>query len=248
MEEEKKNLLIPERIPSHVAVIMDGNGRWAKEQGEDRVYGHQKGVTAVRNTVECAAEIGISNLTLYAFSTENWKRPEEEVTALMGLFVETIKSEIPTLMKNNIALKSIGDRAKLPEKCRNDLEEAIEETAANDRLNLILAVSYSAKWDILQAVRKLMESDLPQTPQSNEIDAGHLKSFMTTAPYPDPELLIRTGGEKRISNFLLWELAYAELYFTSIRWPEFTKEDFLDAILDFQNRERRFGKISEQVK
>lgn len=247
-EAELKEQLIPERIPTHVAVIMDGNGRWAKMQGKDRVFGHKNGVKAVRNTAECAAEIGVSYLTLYAFSTENWNRPPEEVNALMELFVETIKAEIPTLMENNISLHSIGDLNALPEKCRKDLNDAKNETAGNNGLKMILAVSYSAKWDMLQAINQIASDARDNKIKNDQIDENSFRNYMTTAPFPDPELLIRTGGEQRISNFLLWELAYSELYFTTTHWPDFQKTDFLKAIQSFQQRERRFGKISEQIK
>lgn len=234
-------------VPKHVAVIMDGNGRWAKQQGRPRVFGHRNGVKAVRAVTEGAAELGITHLTLYAFSTENWKRPALEVQALMTLLVQTVKSELKTLNKNNIRLEAIGDLGKLPAKSRKALENGMAETASNTGMTLILALNYSARWDILQATQSIAKAAKENKIDPEEINEEKFEQYLSTKNYPDPELMIRTSGESRISNFLLWQLAYAELYFTPIFWPEFRKEHFYTAILDFQNRERRFGKISEQL-
>ncbi len=234
-------------IPEHIAIIMDGNGRWAKKQGKPRVFGHKNGVKAVREVTEGCAELGINYLTLYAFSTENWNRPKIEVTALMTLLVETIKSEVKTLNKNNIRLETIGNTAALPEKSQKALRNAIAETKDNTGLCLILALNYSAKWDIMQAVKSIAQKVEDQSLHADSITESDFESALSTKNIPDPELLIRTSGESRISNFLLWEIAYAELFFTPVLWPDFTKEHLAKAILDFQNRERRFGKTSEQV-
>ncbi len=235
------------KLPRHVAVIMDGNGRWAKAQGKPRVFGHRNGVLAVRETTEAAAELGIEYLTLYAFSTENWNRPQLEVMALMTLLVETLRKEIAVLNKNNIRLQAIGDLSKLPAKTHKALLDGIESTANNTRMTLVLALNYSAKWEITEAARKLavrVQSGELNTADINEdIFAGAL----ATAGMPDPEFLIRTSGETRLSNFLLWQLAYSEFYFTEVFWPDFHRAEFYKAVLDFQNRERRFGKISEQI-
>lgn len=235
------------KLPSHIAIIMDGNGRWAKGKGKFRIFGHQSGVKAVRESAEACAEIGVKFLTLYAFSTENWSRPKEEIVALMELLVSTIKKETPTLMKNGIRLQSIGNIDDLPEKCRKELAEAIKETANNTRMTMILALSYSSRWDITNAVRKIANEVKAGKISSEEITDKTISSLLTTAEYPDPELLIRTSGEQRISNFLLWEIAYSELYFCEKLWPDFTREDLYKAIIDYQNRERRFGKTSEQI-
>jgi undecaprenyl diphosphate synthase len=236
-----------EQLPSHVAIIMDGNGRWAKKQGEERVFGHQSGVTSVRETVECAAELGVKYLTLYAFSTENWNRPKEEVDALMSLLVNTISAETKTLMDNKIKLKAIGNIESLPDDCKAELNTAIETTAQNDRMTLVLALSYSSKWEILEAVKKIADAVKAGELNSADISETHINQYLTTAGMPDPELMIRTSGEHRISNFLLWQLAYAEFHFTEVLWPDFRKDDFYNAIIDFQNRERRFGKTSDQL-
>ncbi|MBL4587705.1 MAG: isoprenyl transferase [Flavobacteriales bacterium] len=235
------------KLPKHVAVIMDGNGRWAKQRGRLRVFGHNKGVKAVRETVETAAEIGIEYLTLYAFSTENWNRPKFEINALMTLLVKTINKETKTLTKNNIRLNAIGDLASLPSSCYKELMEAIEKTKDNTRMTLTLALSYSSKWELTEAMKSIAKNVKsgkldPETINETTIDQ-HLCMFSI----PDPELLIRTSGEHRISNFLLWQIAYAELYFTDKLWPDFEAADFEAAIIDYQGRERRFGKISEQV-
>lgn len=237
-----------DRIPKHVAIIMDGNGRWAKERGRPRVFGHKNGVKSVRESAEAAAELGVKHLTLYAFSTENWNRPANEVQALMGLLVETVKSEISTLNKNDIQLEAIGDLQKLPGNSYKALVEGIQATQKNKRMKLILALNYSARWDIIQATRSIAHAVKGGELQPEEINEDLFETHLSTRNYPDPELMIRTSGETRISNFLLWQLAYAELYFTSIFWPEFRKQHFYKAILEYQNRERRFGRISEQIK
>ncbi len=234
-------------LPSHVAIIMDGNGRWAKEKGKLRVFGHQNGVKAVRDTVEAAAELGIQNLTLYAFSTENWNRPKLEVSALMELLVATISKETKTLMENNIRLNAIGDLSQLPKNCFKELQAAMEKTKGNSRMTLHLALSYSAKWEITNAVKLIADKVKQDTLSIADINEEIISAHLTTKDFPDPELLIRTSGEHRISNFLLWQIAYAELYFTDKLWPDFRREDLYEAIVDFQNRERRFGKTSEQV-
>ncbi len=236
------------KLPSHIAIIMDGNGRWAQEKGEDRLFGHLHGVESVRNIVEGAAELGIKYLTLYAFSTENWDRPEYEVTGLMELLVDTIKKEVPTLNKNNIKLHVIGDIKMLPESARKELAEALAETAANTGLNLIMALSYSSRWELVDAVNHITKDVEAGKLVAGEITQQTLQQYLSTRHFPDPELMIRTSGEFRISNFLLYQLAYAELYFTDTRWPDFRKENLYEAILDFQQRERRFGKTGEQVK
>ena len=236
------------KLPKHVAIIMDGNGRWAKQKGEHRIFGHQNGVESVRNVTEAAAELGIGWLTLYAFSTENWNRPVAEVNALMELLVSTISKEVKTLNKNKIRLQAIGDLKSLPGNCYNELMNAIKETDKNDRMTLVLALSYSSKWEIINAIKNITEKVKKNEISSGDIDEKLFSSFLTTKNIPDPELLIRTSGEQRISNFLLWQIAYSELYFTEKLWPDFHKEDFYEAILDYQNRERRFGKTSEQVK
>jgi len=235
------------RLPQHVAVIMDGNGRWAKEHGQPRIYGHRNGVKAVRETTEAAAEIGIKWLTLYAFSTENWSRPQFEVGALMTLLVETLRKEIETLNKNNIRLQAIGDLAKLPNGTYKALLEGIKNTKDNDRMTLTLALNYSARWEITKACREVAEAVSLGEITPDEIDERVFSSHLATAHMPDPELLIRTSGECRVSNYLLWQIAYAELHFTQIFWPDFRKEHFFQALIDYQHRERRFGKTSEQV-
>jgi undecaprenyl diphosphate synthase len=235
-----------DRLPEHIAVIMDGNGRWAKKKGNTRIFGHRNGVTAVRETVEAAAELGVKFLTLYAFSTENWNRPKMEVDALMSLLVSTLHEETPTLLKNNISLAAIGDIASLSEKVAGQLQAAIEKTAHNTGLKLILALNYSGRWEIVNAVNRVRE-DAASGKLNTGVTAGIFSEYLNTGNIPDPELLIRTSGEFRISNFLLWQIAYTELYFTETLWPDFRKEDFYQAIVDFQKRERRFGKTSEQL-
>ena len=236
------------RLPQHVAIVMDGNGRWAHKHGHERVFGHHKGVDAVREVAEAAAKLGINYLTLYTFSTENWNRPKDEVDALMHLFVETIEKEIPTLNKNNIRLSAIGDIESLPEENRNKLHNTIDQTQKNDGMTLILALSYSGRWEITDAVKKIIRDQKAGKIQSDAINDTLFSSYMQTSAIPDPELLIRTSGEQRISNFLLWQIAYSELYFTPKLWPDFGEKDFYRAILDYQKRERRFGLTSEQLK
>ncbi|MGZ2370231.1 isoprenyl transferase [Ancylomarina sp. YFZ004] len=239
--------IIKERLPKHIAIIMDGNGRWAKERGEHRIVGHQNGVEAVRQTVEAAAELGISYLTLYAFSTENWNRPKDEVLSLMSLLVDAIEHETPTLMKNNVRLKAIGDLSTLPDEVRSKLDGTIEKTGVNTGLTLVLALSYSARWEIIDAVKQIALKTKDGELSVEDIDASVFENHLTTKGIPDPELVIRTSGEYRISNFLLWQIAYSEFYFAKLFWPDFNKDELCKAILDYQNRERRFGKISEQV-
>lgn len=235
------------RVPAHIAVIMDGNGRWAKKRGGLRIFGHQSAITAVRDTVEAAAELGVRYLTLYAFSTENWGRPTHEVTALMQLLVHTIRQETPTLLKNNIRLQAIGDTSQLPAACQRELAEAMELTAGGGRTTLVLALSYSGRWDLAQAARRLATDVAAGTVKPAEVGEDVLAGYLSTAGMPDPELLIRTSGEQRISNFLLWQLAYTELYITDLLWPDFRREHFFEAVLAYQRRERRFGKTSEQL-
>ena len=235
------------RLPCHIAIIMDGNGRWAQEKGQDRLYGHYHGVESVRDIVEGCAELGIGYLTLYAFSTENWDRPEYEVTGLMELLVETIRREVETLNKNSIKLHVIGDMNMLPEYAKKELNEALEITGKNTGLNLIMALSYSSRWELVQAVKKIAADVKDGKIEPDAVTQETLEHYLCTSAFPDPELMIRTSGEYRISNFLLYQLAYSELYFTNVRWPDFRKENLYQAILDFQSRERRFGKTSEQI-
>lgn len=244
INKDKINL---EKLPNHIAVIMDGNGRWAKTQGKPRVFGHKNGVTSVREVTEAAAELGINYLTLYAFSTENWSRPSFEVNALMTLLVETVKSELKTLNKNSIRLQAIGDLSKLPAKTYKTLLEGIELTKDNTRMTLVLALNYSSRWEIVEATKKIALDVHNGILKVDDIDAALFSHNLTTKDIPDPELMIRTSGEHRISNYLLWQAAYAEFYFTPVLWPDFRKDDFYQAIIDFQGRERRFGKTSEQL-
>lgn len=236
-----------QKLPRHIAVIMDGNGRWAKSKGNIRIFGHKSAIQAVRETAETAAELGVEYLTLYAFSTENWKRPRMEVEALMMLLVETIRSELPTLQKNNIRLHAIGNLQDLPEKCRRQLDEAIHATRNNDRMTLTLALSYGARNDLMQAVQQIAQKVQQGGLLPAEVNEQTIKAHLSTHDMPDPELLIRTSGEFRISNFLLWEIAYTEIYITHKFWPDFRKQDLVEAILNFQQRERRFGKTGEQI-
>jgi len=236
------------KLPEHVAIIMDGNGRWAQKKGNQRIFGHKNAITAVRETVEAAAEIGIKYLTLYAFSTENWKRPKQEVDALMSLLVTTINSERDTLLKNNVRLLTIGDTEGLPQNVRKGLKELIDVTAQNTGLSLVLALNYGARWEILNAVKQIIIEHNKNAVDLNSINETLFEQYLNTKDIPDPDLLIRTSGEYRISNFLIWQIAYTELYFTDVLWPDFRKENLLQAIIDYQFRERRFGKISEQVK
>ena len=242
-----KDKLIAEKMPKHIAIIMDGNGRWAKEKGQDRLYGHFNGVESVRNIVEGCAELSIQYLTLYAFSTENWDRPADEVTGLMELLVQTIHQEVPTLNKNNIRLHVIGNTAMLPLSARNEIAEACKETGKNTGMNLIMALSYSSRWEIENAVKTIAMEVQAERLTPEDITSEVFQQHLCTAKFPDPELMIRTSGEYRISNFLLYQLAYAELYFTETLWPDFRKKNLYEALLAYQNRERRFGKISEQL-
>jgi undecaprenyl diphosphate synthase len=239
--------LDPARMPRHVAIIMDGNGRWARQRGNLRVFGHKSAIEAVRDTVEGAAELGIQYLTLYAFSTENWSRPPTEVKALMDLLVTTISKEVPTLLKNDIRLNNIGRQSDLPARCRRSLAEAIAATSHCRHMTLTLALSYGSRADIVEAARALVAKAAAGQLHPEDVNEKMLASHLSTANLPDPELIIRTSGEQRISNFLMWEGAYAEIYFTSKLWPDFRRQDLQDALYDFQGRERRFGKTSEQL-
>ena len=235
------------RMPRHIAIIMDGNGRWAKKQGLARVFGHKRGVETVHNITVAATELGIEYLTLYTFSTENWNRPKEEIDALMNLLVDTIVKETPTLMDNNVRLLTIGDLNRLPEAARRKFMACVEQTAGNTGLSMVIALSYSARWEIINAMQTAVRRAQAGELRAEDVNEQLVSSLMTTADMPDPDLLIRTSGELRISNFLLWQLAYSELYFTECLWPDFTPEELYKAILDYQNRERRFGKTSEQI-
>lgn len=236
-----------EKLPRHIAIIMDGNGRWARKHNRPRVFGHKNGVSAVRESAEASAELGVEVLTLYAFSTENWKRPKNEVNALMELLVESIHNEISTLMDNDIRLNTIGDIQSLPEKCYNELLSAIHKTRNNTRMTMNVALNYSGKWDITQAIKKIAGEVKEGKVDAEKMECQDIDQYLSTAGMPDVELMIRTSGEQRISNFLLWQTAYAEFYFTPVLWPDFSKKDLYEAILDYQCRERRFGKISEQI-
>jgi undecaprenyl diphosphate synthase len=242
-----KDKIDPGRLPAHIAIIMDGNGRWAKQRGLHRILGHEQGVKSVKEITEACAELGVKYLTLYAFSTENWNRPQFEVNALMELLVKTINGERKTLNENKIRLLAIGDLESLGEDCNHELMSAIDHTASNDRLTLVLALSYSSRWEITHAARLISEKVKSGLLQPEEINNELFSTYLTTRDIPDPELLIRTSGEYRISNFLLWQIAYAELFFTPKLWPDFGREDLYQAIVDFQNRERRFGLTSEQI-
>jgi undecaprenyl diphosphate synthase len=235
------------KLPSHVAIIMDGNGRWARQRSLDRIFGHQQGVKAVREVIETAAELKIGFLTLYAFSNENWSRPDDEVSALMEIMVESLSNETETLLKNNIRLKAIGDIDRLAGKVQERLFETIKLTSVDTGLNLIIALSYSSRWEIAMAARKIAADAKNGTLNPDSITEEDFEKYLNTYGIPDPELLIRTSGELRISNFLLWQVAYTEFYFTETLWPDFGKDDFYNAIISFQKRERRFGKTSEQV-
>jgi undecaprenyl diphosphate synthase len=235
------------RLPGHIAIIMDGNGRWAKKRGEARLFGHQHGVESVRKIATSSAELGIRYLTLYAFSTENWKRPQYEVDALMDLLVHTLNQELDTLMKNNIRLKAIGDLSRLNADCYKQLMQTMESTSKNERMELVLALNYSGRWELCEAARKIANEVVEGRMSTDEISSDTIDKYLSTAGMPEPELLIRTGGENRVSNFLLWQIAYSELYFTNVFWPDFREKDLYEAIIDYQNRERRFGMISEQI-
>lgn len=234
-------------IPKHVAIIMDGNGRWAKQKGEMRIFGHTNGVESVRESLTAAAEIGVKYLTLYAFSTENWNRPKEEVAALMDLLVKAIYDEVEELNEKGVRLETIGNTSILPVSCREALTKAKERTKNNDKITLILALSYSSRWEIAKAVKTMAEESISGKLDVETINEDLISSYLSTSNFPDPELLIRTSGENRVSNFLMWQLAYTELYFTETLWPDFKKEHFFKAIKDYQDRERRFGKTSEQI-
>ena len=236
-----------DNLPRHIAIIMDGNGRWAKKHSKSRIFGHKNGVESVRNSVEACAELGVEYLTLYAFSTENWSRPKMEVSALMELLVSAIRKETANLNKNDIRLVSIGDLTDFPARCRKELAEAIRLTQNNQRMCLNLALGYSARWEITQAMKDMAKDIDSGKLDNDDIDENLVSDYLTTRDIPNPELLIRTSGEKRISNFLLWQIAYTELYFTPTLWPDFTKQSLYEAIVDYQHRERRFGMLSEQV-
>jgi undecaprenyl diphosphate synthase len=245
--ESLKDQLIIDKLPKHVAVIMDGNGRWAQKKGNSRIFGHQHGVTAVREITEAAAELEMGYLTLYAFSTENWRRPQREVNALMSLLVSTISSETKTLLKNNVRLNTIGCKECLPKNVLKKLEDSEKATSANTGLVLTLALSYSSRWEIVEATKKIADDIQNGKLKINEITDEIFDKYLTTHNLPDPELMIRTSGELRISNFLLWQIAYSELFFSDVLWPDYRKEDFYEALLDYQKRERRFGKTSQQI-
>ncbi len=231
------------RVPQHVAIIMDGNGRWAMKQKHERIFGHQNAMTAVRQATEAAVQLGVKYLTLYTFSTENWNRPQSEINGLMELLIKAVREETKTLMDNNVRLQTIGDLGRIPERSRNKLQECIDKTAGNTGTTLVLALSYSSRWEIAEALKKICREGL----KPEEVTEETLRRYLTTADYPDPDLLIRTGGELRISNFLLWQMAYTEFYFTDLLWPDFRHEHFYDAVLDYQQRQRRFGKTEAQV-
>ncbi|HSJ66823.1 MAG TPA: isoprenyl transferase [Anditalea sp.] len=237
-----------ERIPRHIAVIMDGNGRWAQNKGAMRVFGHKNALTAVRDTIEGAASLGVEYITMYAFSTENWARPQDEISALMEILINSIASEAPTMMNNNIQLSAIGDISSLPKKCQKNLRAVMKQTSVNTGLTVILALSYSGRWEIEQAVKNIVKKVVNKELAEEEINQELISDHLTTVGIPDPELLIRTSGELRISNFLIWQMAYTELYFTEVLWPDFRREHLFEAILDYQKRERRFGKTGAQIK
>jgi undecaprenyl diphosphate synthase len=242
-----KSLIATDKLPQHVAIIMDGNGRWAKSKGKNRMFGHKQGVQTVRDITETAAELGIKYLTLYTFSTENWNRPAIEVNALMALLIDTVRTEIATLNKNNIKLRIIGDLENLPSMPRKAMKEGLESTKNNTRMTLVLALNYGSKWEILRGVRQLAEKAAQGLIRPEDITDKMFESELSTAGIPDPELVIRTSGETRLSNFLLWQAAYSEFYFTKTFWPDFEKDEFYKAIAGYQNKERRFGKTGEQV-
>lgn len=231
------------RVPQHVAIIMDGNGRWAMKQKHERIFGHQNAMTAVRQATEAAVQLDVKYLTLYTFSTENWNRPQSEINGLMELLIKAVREETKTLMDNNVRLQTIGDLGRIPERSRSRLQECIDKTAGNTGTTLVLALSYSSRWEIAEALKKICREGL----KPEEVTEETLRRYLTTADYPDPDLLIRTGGELRISNFLLWQMAYTEFYFTDLLWPDFRHEHFYDAVLDYQQRQRRFGKTEAQV-
>lgn len=231
------------RVPTHVAIIMDGNGRWAMKQQHERLFGHQNAFTAVRQAVEAAVQLGVKYLTLYTFSTENWNRPQAEVDGLMELLIKAVREETKTLMDNNVRLAMIGDLERIPERSRTMLQQCMDQTAGNSAMTLVLALSYSARWEIAQAIKQICV----ERPSAESVDEETLRRYLTTRDYPDPDLLIRTGGELRVSNFLLWQMAYTEFYFTELLWPDFRHEDFYEAVAEYQRRQRRFGKTGAQV-
>ncbi len=242
-----KNKIDKNNLPKHIAIIMDGNGRWAEKKGKPRIFGHKNGVKPIRMVTEAAAELQIKYLTLYAFSTENWKRPKAEIDALMTLLVATINSEIKTLNKNNVRLLAIGNLDSLQENVKNKLLKAVKKTSTNTGLSLVLALSYSSRWEIVDGIKKIANDVVNSKLSIDDIDENLISNYLTTKDIPNPELMIRTSGELRISNFLLWQMAYTELYFTDVLWPNYDKEHFYEAIIDYQNRERRFGKTSKQI-
>jgi undecaprenyl diphosphate synthase len=231
------------KTPEHIAIIMDGNGRWAQKQGRMRLYGHNFGVESVREALKACMELKVKYLTLYAFSTENWNRPKEEVDGLMDLLVTSLSKEVRELSSNGVRLKTIGDTSALPENCQEELKESIELTKENDTITLVLALNYSSRWEILNAIKKIMD----YTPETENVTIENFEHHLSTSGIPDPELLIRTSGERRVSNFLLWQIAYTEFHFTEVLWPDFKQEDLFKAVLDYQSRERRFGLLSEQL-
>ena len=239
--------IIPEKIPRHIAIIMDGNGRWANEKGQERLFGHSSGVKSVREAIKTAIELGVHYITLYAFSIENWNRPKQEVDGLMDLLISSIANEIEEFNENGVKLLTIGDINSLPENCMLSIKDAVSRTSENSKLTLILAVNYSSKWEITQAVKTITESVNNNELAITEITENLIQRHLSTNSIPDPELLIRTSGEYRISNFLLWQIAYTELYFTEILWPDFRRNDFIQAVIEYQNRERRFGLLSTQI-
>ena len=242
-----KEQINSQKVPQHVAVIMDGNGRWAKSKGMERVFGHKNALTSVRDTIEASAEIGVKAITLYAFSTENWNRPKMEVTALMKLLVSSLKKELPTFQKNEVKVNAIGNLSSLPAKTQKVLEDVIEQTKGNNRIVMTLALSYGSREEIVNTIKNISKKVVNNQLEIEEINEKIINNHLYTFNLPDVDLMIRTSGEQRISNFLLWQMAYAELYFTDVLWPDFRKKDFFDAIIEYQNRERRFGKTSEQI-
>jgi len=238
-----KSKINPDRVPRHIAIIMDGNGRWAQKMGKERVFGHENGVLPIRQTVEAAMELGVEYLTFFAFSSENWSRPKEEVETLMKLLVKAIKQETPELHKNGVKLLAIGNLDSLPSKCREELDEALATTSENSKLNVIVALSYSSKWEIVEAAKALARESKAGEIDPETIDCQIFEQHLQTKNIPDPDLLLRTSGELRISNFLLWQIAYSELVFTEVLWPDFSKDDFYNAVLEYQKRERRFGRV-----
>jgi undecaprenyl diphosphate synthase len=244
---DKKLLIDLQRVPKHVAIIMDGNGRWAKSKGMSRIFGHKHALTAVRESIETAAKIGVEAITLYAFSTENWSRPKMEVDALMKLLIQSLKKELPTFQKNEVKVNAIGNIESLPEKAQKTLEDVRELTKSNTRITLTLALSYGSREEIVKAIKNISKKVVNKELDLEKIDENTINNHLYTFNLPDVDLMIRTSGEQRISNFLLWQMAYAELYFTNTLWPDFRQEHFYEAIIEYQNRERRFGKTSEQL-